>query len=205
MKHFIFDLDGTLIDTERAVLKTWRKTLSEYGYDFSTEDLKCVLGVTSVIGLQRLNVEADENYMDLWQRNYADHAKDTDYFAGTKEMLLQLKQKGCTVGAVSSRCKKEYIDFFSDFDFEEIFDVVVLEDDTQSHKPNPEPLLKYLEIMKADKNDSIYIGDMPGDIECANSAGVISGLVTWNRSGVICKEAKLIFETPEEVTALAES
>ncbi|MFT4005689.1 MAG: HAD hydrolase-like protein [Lacrimispora sp.] len=34
-KHYIFDLDGTLIDTEDAILKTWQNTLKEYGYEYS--------------------------------------------------------------------------------------------------------------------------------------------------------------------------
>ena len=37
LKHYIFDLDGTLIDTENAILKTWQDTLKEYGYDYTLE------------------------------------------------------------------------------------------------------------------------------------------------------------------------
>jgi beta-phosphoglucomutase-like phosphatase (HAD superfamily) len=64
MKHFIFDLDGTLIDTEQPVLKTWQKTLSEYGHKFSLSELRCVLGVTTDIGLQRLNATVDGTFID---------------------------------------------------------------------------------------------------------------------------------------------
>jgi HAD superfamily hydrolase (TIGR01549 family) len=182
MKHFIFDLDGTLIDTEQPVLKTWQKTLSEYGHKFSWSELRCVLGVTTDIGLQRLNVTVDGTFIDSWQVNYAEFAQEATYFDGVREMLLYLKNNGCSVGAVSSRCKKEYQDFFNDFGFEKIFDAVVLEEDTPNHKPHPEPLLKYLQLAKADKSDCIYIGDMPGDVqlELATKNTQFSAMKTHN-------------------------
>ncbi len=70
------------------------------------------------------------------------------------------------------------------FNLEEFFTTIVLEDDTENHKPYPDPLFKYMELTGADKDSCIYIGDMTTDIQCANNAGVISGLVAWNNSGV---------------------
>lgn len=202
LKYFIFDLDGTLIDTEQAILKTWQQTLNEYGYTYSIEEIRCVLGVTTEIGLKKLGVIVDNDYTAKWQVNYSKHAKETGYFVGTKEMLLHLKEKGCSVGAVSSRSKKEYADFFSGFGFETIFDKVILEEDTVQHKPEPEPLYKYMELVGASKTECIYIGDMPSDIQCANNAGIVSGLVNWNGAGVVCEEAKMVFNSIEDVLAL---
>lgn len=202
LKYFIFDLDGTLIDTEQAILKTWQQTLNEYGYTYSIDEIRCVLGVTTEIGLKKLGVIVDTDYTAKWQVNYSKHAKETGYFEGTKEMLLHLKEKGCSVGAVSSRSKKEYADFFSGFGFETIFNKVILEEDTAQHKPEPEPLYKYMELVGASKTECIYIGDMPSDIQCANNAGIVSGLVTWNGAGVVCEEAKMIFNSIDDVLAL---
>jgi HAD superfamily hydrolase (TIGR01549 family) len=203
LKYFIFDLDGTLIDTEQAILKTWQQTLKEYGYIYSIDEIRCVLGVTAEIGLHRLGSIVDSDYTKKWQINYSQYAKEADYFKGTKEMLMLLKEKGCSVGAVSSRCRKEYADFFSGFEFESIFDEVILEEDTTRHKPEPEPLYKYMELVGANKTECIYIGDMPSDIQCANNAGIVSGLVTWNGAGVVCDEATMIFNSIEDVLALA--
>jgi len=202
LKYFIFDLDGTLIDTEQAILKTWQQTLKEYGYIYSIDEIRCVLGVTTEIGLKKLGVTVESDYTNKWQVNYSQYAKEAGYFKGTKELLMLLKEKGCSVGAVSSRCRKEYADFFSGFGFETIFDEVILEEDTTQHKPEPEPLYKYMELVGARKTECIYIGDMPSDIQCANNAGIVSGLVTWNGAGVVCDEAKMIFKSIEDVLAL---
>mgnify|MGYP005773462543 CR=1 FL=1 len=202
-KTFIFDLDGTLIDTENAVLKTWQYTLNEYGYNASMEKIRVVLGVTTEIGLQRLGVKADDNYGSNWQKNYEKFAKDCDYFTGAKEMLMKLKSLGCILGAVSSRCKKEYEMYFNNFDFDILFDYVILEEDTIKHKPEPEPLLKFLEISNSNPKESIYIGDMPSDVQCANNAGITSAFVKWNGSNVDAIDADFVFKSTSEVIDLA--
>lgn len=201
-KHFVFDLDGTLIDTEKAVLNTWVQTLREYGYDFTLEDARVVLGVTTEIGLERLKAVVDDDYTTRWQKNYARYADEAEFFDGACKMLAKLKDKGCVLGIVSSRSRNEYDAFFSKFDLNQYFDIVVLEEDTLKHKPNPEPLKKYLELAGANKEECIYIGDMPGDICCANAAGITSGLAKWNGSDVVCNDADLIFNNMGEVIGL---
>ena len=66
-----------------------------------------MLGVTTEIGFNRLNVTVDGTFIDSWQINYAEFAKEAGYFDGVREMLLCLKNNGCYVGAVFSRCKNE--------------------------------------------------------------------------------------------------
>lgn len=202
-KNYIFDLDGTLIDTEQAVLKTWQFTLKEYGYDFSINDVRVVLGVTTDIGLQKLNATVDSEFINQWQKNYEVFASDSDYFAGAKEMLLKLKSLKCQVGAVSSRSKNEYAMYFNSFDFDKIMDFVVLEEDTEKHKPDAEPLLKFIEMSKSNPTESIYIGDMPTDVLCAKNAGITAALVKWNGSNVDGSNADLVFNSMDEVIVLA--
>ena len=197
--YIIFDLDGTLIDTELAILKTWQETLYQYGYDYPIDALKCVLGVTNKIGLSRLNATVDNNFANLWQINYERHASETNFFDNILPMLQQLKGKGYSLGVVTSRNRNEYKKYFTRFDFSQYFDAVVLEEDTQKHKPDPEPLYKYMQMLNTRKEQCIYIGDMPSDIKCANNAGILSGLVKWNKSDIECNDATYNFYSPEEV------
>lgn len=198
-KHIIFDLDGTLIDTEEAVLKTWQFTLKEYRYNYSLEELEVVLGITTRKALEKLGVTVNDQFERKWVNNYQKFAKEVSFFAGIKEMLLNLKEQGYSLGIVTSRCKEEYDNYFCTFHLETMFDLIVCADDTKKHKPNPEPLYKYIELAETESSSCIYIGDMPTDIACANNAGIASGLVTWNHSGVLCRDADYIFRLPEEL------
>lgn len=201
-KHIIFDLDGTLIDTEHAVLKTWQFTLKEYHYEYSLEELHPVLGITTPKALEYLKVSVDENYQEKWMKNYGEFCREADFFTGTKEMLRELADRGYQLGIVSSRCRQEYNAYFGGFHLEDLFDRILLADDTKRHKPDPEPICKYAEWEGVPVSACIYVGDMPTDIACANSAGAASGLAAWNRSGILCREADFIFRSPEELLEL---
>lgn len=75
-------------------------------------------------------------------------------------------------------------------------------DDTERHKPHPEPLLKFLEVSGAKAESSIYIGDAIYDYECAREAGVDFGLALWGCRQPDTIPAKYQFEHPRDVLAL---
>ena len=199
--HFIFDLDGTLIDTEQSVLATWQTTLRQFvpHKQFSLEELRVVLGITTKEALKKLGVDVGESFEDQWNVHYQKVAHTICFFPGVEDMLQSLKQRGYTLGIVSSRSRQEYRDYFQGFGLDSLCSAVVLKEDTQKHKPDAQPLLKSLELAKADANQCIYIGDMTTDLECAKNTGLSSGLVTWDRPNVKNSLADFIFTSPSDI------
>lgn len=198
-QHIMFDLDGTLIDTEESILETWQTTLSEYQYAVSLEDLHVVIGITTRSALEKLNIHVDETFETRWIQNYRAVANEIMFFDKVQEMLKNLKQLGYQLGVVTSRCRSELNDYFRFLHLDTIFDYIVCADDSEYHKPHPQPLYKYMELANIGPESCMYIGDMPTDIECANQAGITSGLVLWNRCGVLCDEATYMFRTPKDL------
>lgn len=203
-KNIIFDVDGILIDTETAVLKTWQLTLKQYGYDYSLTDLNVILGIPTTKGLEKLKVTVDDNYEKQWISNYEQFKHMMNYFDGIQSMLNSLKERGIVLGIVTSRRQKELDDFFSEFQFNKIFDIIICADDTIVHKPNPEPIYEYIHRAGSDKNSCIYIGDMQTDIDCANKAGIKSGIVAWANDAKIIQGATYTFTSPIDVVNLIE-
>jgi pyrophosphatase PpaX len=76
------------------------------------------------------------------------------------------------------------------------FGTVVTADDTERHKPDPEPLLLVLERLGADVADAAYVGDSPFDIRAAKAAGMIAVAVAW---GGIHPLSRLEAERPDHV------
>ena len=198
----IFDLDGTLIDTEEAVLKTWQYTLREYHYVYPLEELRGVLGITAKKALESMQIIVDADFEKKWTKNYENYASAAAFFPGIKGMLVKLREQGCSLGIVTSRPREEYRAYFAGFRLEELFDRIVCADDTRKHKPEPEPLYKFMELEHAEEASCIYVGDMPTDLECAKRAGIASGLVLWNHSNILSTEADFLFRTPEELPEL---
>ena len=201
-QHIIFDLDGTLIDSEEAVLKTWQQTLlAQVNRYFTLEALRVVLGITSKAALKILLVDVKDDFEQYWIKQYERFAKEMKYFDGMEDMLRELTQRGCTLGIVTSRTKEEYDRYFTPFQFNKRFSIILCADDTSKHKPDPEPLYKYLEVSGADKANCLYIGDMLTDIRCAKSAGMRSGFANWKQSN-ITGEADYIFTDPKDILLL---
>jgi pyrophosphatase PpaX len=100
-----------------------------------------------------------------------------------------------------------YLDLF---DKKDLFDGMVTCDDTEKHKPEPEPILLGLEKMKSAKDEALMIGDGVFDVKCANNAGVKSVLVGWritDTDNAVIEDAVHDFETetPEDLKKLIES
>lgn len=200
--HIVFDLDGTLIDTENAVLKTWQFTLEAYGHMYSLENLQIVLGIPNLDALELLDASVDQDFEDNWIQNYSKFSDQAGFFPGVENILQFMKKSGFHLGVVTSRKRMEYENYFRQFNLEQIFDLIVCADDTLQHKPNPEPLLYYAKKSGTAPDSCIYIGDMPTDIACANAAGFASGLVTWNHSSVLEPDVDYIFPSPEDLLKL---
>jgi pyrophosphatase PpaX len=82
-----------------------------------------------------------------------------------------------------------------------LFDAIVGGDETERHKPDPEPLLLGAERLGADPADTAYVGDSPFDIRAAKAAGMFAVAVTWGR---IHDRGKLEAEEPDAVVDRAE-
>ena len=104
-QHIVFDLDGTLIDTENAVLRSWQLTASDFGLMRTAEQCRGALGVSNETGLERLGITDDGSFMRRWVEHYAKLAPSTHWFEGAEKMLDDLSGAGFTLGIVTSpRC-----------------------------------------------------------------------------------------------------
>ena len=206
IQHIIFDLDGTLMDTEKGNLYAWQKTLRYYvpWRTFSNKELKAILGVTTekaLTMLQVANVDAAQ-FDEYWQLQYQTQVEHIALFSGMLEVLENLRHQGYTLGIVTSRDWQEYRAYFSSPSFDALFACIICKEDTLLHKPDPEPLLAYMRKMNAVKEDCIYIGDMDTDMECAARAGVSSALAVWGTDGPVSQGC---LSSPQQISAFVQN
>ncbi|MGE7835769.1 HAD family hydrolase [Viridibacillus arvi] len=178
-KCLIFDVDGTILDTEKAILKSLQKVLREEGKDYQLEDLRFALGIPGKETLRRLNVIDVEHVHPKWAQIVLEFSKEVQMFKDIEEIIKVLSESPIRTGIVTSKTKQELIDEFEPFGLSSFFEHTICADDTENHKPHPEPLLVCLEGLNATKNEAIYIGDSIYDMLCANSAGVKFALALW--------------------------
>jgi len=200
-KHIVFDIDGTLIDTEYAVLPSLQDTLIAItGINREINELTFALGIPGKNALKKLNVPERSISLILrhWEKCMSNYSNTVCVFQGISELLDSLVQYGCELGIVTSKTREEFKQDFVPFDISKYFTTIICADDTVEHKPDPDPLFKYMEVSNANNNELIYIGDSVYDWECAKSAKVDFALAGW---GSLSREIKADYylEKPDDL------
>lgn len=205
---YIFDLDGTLLDTLQDLANAVNHAMREMNYPERTVDeVRRFIGngirmLIKRAAPQDISVEDYEKTLAVFTAYYLDHIADfTKPYDGIAEVIKTLKSKGCKVAVVSNKAdeaaKKVVKDYFGD-----IFDMVVGKMDRFPSKPEPDSVLYVIETLGADKDKCIYSGDSEVDVQTAHNAGLPCVGVTWgNRdvSELIAAGAEYIAEKPNEI------
>lgn len=201
-KHIVFDVDGTLVDTEYAVLHSLQETLRILsGKEIPCAELEFALGITGIDALKILEIPNISHAIGLWEkilRNYIDTNK---IFEGIAELLENLRKLDYKMGIVTSRTREEFTHEFCRLGISHYFTTIVCADDTQEHKPNAAPLLKYVQLSEIDYGEVLYIGDSEYDSKCAENAGIDFALAVWGSHGRHVK-ADYFLESPADLLSV---
>jgi len=180
----LFDLDGTLLNTNDLVLESLKYTIKTH---LGTEVEDCKLYRYFGRPLVDIMADLDPARADSLIATYRDynlskHDNLTCLFPKVPETLKELKKIGVVTGVVTSKTRKLAVKGLTLFEIDDMFDICIAYEDTDRHKPEPDPVLKALSTLglDPDKESVIMVGDSPYDILCANSAGVTSAAVQWS-------------------------
>jgi pyrophosphatase PpaX len=111
-----------------------------------------------------------------------------------EDALVRLRADGRRLGLVTAKRRRMVQLAFQALPLLQAFDVVVCGEDTERHKPDPEPILLALERLGARVEDAAYVGDSPFDVAAARAAGVYAVAVGW---GGMHPDERLLGEEPD--------
>ena len=199
----LFDLDGTVVDSGGIILASMRHATREVlGRDFGDAELMQAVGGP---GLEaQMEVFAPERVEEL-VRVYRAHNEplhdELEACAGMEDVLLRLHVRGHRLGVVTAKRRSTVELAFARVPIAHLFETIVGGDETQKHKPDPEPLLLAAKRMSARPDETAYVGDSPFDIRAAKAAGMHAIAVTWGR---IHDRERLEREEPDAIVDTAE-
>lgn len=179
IENFIFDIDGTLIDTIDMYMPAMIDTLAQHGHPVAPDKVEQtkhdLFGITGRDALRLTGISEEEipemlkDWFDLaYQR--ADQAKVIE---GIPEMLNTLaNREDAKIAIATSKLADEYQEYFvNKYDFAKLFKVAITSADTKKHKPAPDPILAAMNKMGADPATTVYVGDTINDMKAAHAAG----------------------------------
>lgn len=178
IKAVIFDFDGVLSDNTSVIVDIYQEDAKRLGLKIpNKKDVVAVLGLPWREMVETLFGKDDsfkEKHLEVWP----EYQNKMSLVPGLKDLLDKLNQKkGIVTSRTKDRTTKELGDLTS------YFKVIIAEEDTQNHKPHPEPLLKACAELNVEPGEVIYVGDHIRDFEMARNAGadfigVLSGAIS---------------------------
>lgn len=181
---FIFDLDGTLLDTVPDLTLLTNRILKDVGApEHTQEEILSYVG-SGVRRLIYLALPADaseevrEEAMSLWNEHFHEYYNHTDPFPGITDMLSDLLKDGCKLAVVSNKLQ-EGVDLIMKKKLPGYIDVMFGERDGVPRKPDPTGIKLAMSELGSVPEETIYIGDSPGDIRAGKNAGCSTAAVLW--------------------------
>ena len=212
-KVYIFDLDGTLLDTLTDLAASTNYALREHGMpEHSVDDVRRFVG-NGVRKLMERAVPdgADNPLFDeafaTFRQHYMEHDLDTTHpYDGVPEMLATLKSRGCRIAVVSNKMMAATQELCQHF-FPDTVEVAIGEHEAEGirKKPAPDTVYAALSALGVTKDHAVYVGDSDVDIATARHAGLPCISVLWgfrDRDFLLQHGATTLVTIPRELCEL---
>lgn len=181
IKAILFDLDGTLLNTNNLIVKSFQYTFKKH-LNLEVEEEKIVrhFGEPLIYTMQQYDKKNAEHMVEIFREyNEAKHDELVEIFDNVKEGLAKIKSMGIKIAVVSSKRRIMVERGLNLFNIYSIMDSIITPEDTENHKPNGEPALKACEVLGVLPDEAIMVGDSANDILCGKNAGCYTCLVSY--------------------------
>ena len=207
---YIFDLDGTLLDTLGDLAASVNYALRLHGMpEHSLDDVRRFVGNGVRLLMERAVPDGAQNpkFEDAFasfRQHYMAHSLDTTRpYEGIPEILAALRQKGCRIAVVSNKMMAATQELCRHF-FLDTVEVAIGEHEAEGirKKPAPDTVFAALRQLGVEKDHAVYVGDSDVDIQTAANAGLPCISVLWgfrDKDFLIQHGAKTFISAPHEL------
>lgn len=182
----LFDLDGTIIDTNELIISSFMHVLEKHvPTPLTREVIIPKMGMTLEQQLQFFSGSEDVTHFHQAYRTYNDahHDEMVQPFPHVLEVIKELDRRGITMGVVTTKNKPGTFRVLEMFGLDKYMKAIVTVMDVEHPKPHPEPVLMAIKQLGADPAATLMVGDSPVDIQSAKAAGARSAGVAWSLKG----------------------
>ncbi|MBP3247504.1 MAG: HAD-IA family hydrolase [Prevotella sp.] len=207
---YIFDLDGTLLDTITDLAASCNYALRTHGMpEHSVDDVRRFVGNGVRKLMERAIPHGAENpdfeaTFATFREHYMHHSLDTTQpYPGISEVLADLKARGCRLAVVSNKMMAATVELCRHF-FPDTIEVAIGEHEAEGirKKPAPDTVFAALRELGVEKDRAVYVGDSDVDVQTAANSGLPCISVLWgfrDRDFLIQHGAKTFISAPSEL------
>ena len=186
-KTYLFDFDGTLVNSYESLVLVFSGAYSKVGVKVPDGYVLHLMRCPLDVGYEELHGPKDEKSVEIFSKEIIRLLDDVEVLKATKayeeviSFVKEMKKRGMTLGIVTSNNQKHVKDVLHFLNIDESnFSIIVGNKETKRHKPYADPILKGLELLNISKEEVCYVGDALDDVRCAINANVTPILVDRN-------------------------
>ena len=207
---YIFDLDGTLLDTLQDLAASVNYALRQHNMpEHSIDDVRRFVGNGVRLLMERAVPDGAANSdfeatFATFREHYMHHSLDTTRpYPGIPEVLTELKSRGCKLAVVSNKMMAATQELIRHF-FPDTIEVAIGEHEAEGirKKPAPDTVFAALKELGTGKEDAVYVGDSDVDIATARNSGLPCVSVLWgfrDKAFLIKHGAETFVSKPSEL------
>ena len=178
LKGVIFDIDGTLVDSNDAHAKSWVDTFAEAGYDVPFDAVRPLIGMGAdkllpkTIGIKHDTPEAKKlikRRSEIFRERYLPRLRPLE---GSRDLVLRVRSNGLKAIVATSAKDEELKGLLKAAQVEDLMQERATASDAKRSKPDPDIVEAAIEESDTDAENLVMIGDTPYDIEAATKARV---------------------------------
>jgi phosphoglycolate phosphatase-like HAD superfamily hydrolase len=174
INHICFDLDGTLVDSFNTIYLCTVKSLKDLKIKnhFDEKIFRDKIGMHFVDIFKDMNIPVKdfEEFIDVYKNNYFDFINDSLLYPNTLDVLKSFFEKGIKISLLTTKGQDQAEKIIKHFGLEQFFSVIMGRRNGIAHKPSAEPLLKIIEELEVNPQESLMVGDTEIDILCGQNA-----------------------------------
>ncbi|SFF68621.1 pyrophosphatase PpaX [Halobacillus alkaliphilus] len=185
IRTILFDLDGTLIDTNDLIIASFTHTIKEYSdRSYTRDEILDFIGPPLRESLEKINPERVEDMVETYRKhNIENHEAYVRAYDGVVDTIRQLKEAGYRMGIVTTKMKNTVQMGLEITGLDGLFETIITLDDVTNAKPHPEPIVKALHALDSKASEALMVGDNTHDIEAGHNAGTHTAGVAWTVKG----------------------
>ncbi len=204
LRCLIFDMDGTLTQTNQLIFDSFNFIVEKYqGKRMTPDEITALFGppeegaLIPIVGEHRLP-QAMNEYLSFYRMH---HNRLARLYPGINEILRESKKKGKILALFTGKGIHTTTITLEELDLTNIFDCVVTGNDVDRHKPSGEGILRILERFDLRPDEALMVGDSVSDVKASREAGVRMAAALWDsyaRERVLAMNADYLFHSVEE-------
>lgn len=174
----IFDLDGTLVDSNELHVIAWQETFRHFGKNFPLEQLRKQIGkggdqylpeFLTERELREIGADVEKYRGDLFKKKYLSQVKG---FPKVRELLERLRQDGKKIALASSGKDQEVEHYEKLLGIGGMVDCMTTADQVAHSKPHADVFIAALNMLAVPPDEAVAVGDTPYDVAAAKKIGL---------------------------------